>query len=206
MTSETPKVVPIAGDPQVEPEADAKAGADGADAAGSSPGTHSKMLACSLIGALVAISFLLYLVLSSNSSTAFEVATLSGLLGAFMSSLVRLYSGDSPKVLGAVNQPGLKLFDIAIYSFVPAIVGAISAGVIYVLFAAGIMEGGAFFPTFACSDSSACNSFHGFMEAYSPKGPTDHAKLLIWCFIAGFAERLVPDKLKGLIDSVNPGS
>jgi len=37
------------------------------------------------------------------------------------------------------------------------------------------------------------------MRFYVPAGPQDVGKALVWAFIAGFSERLVPDLLQGLV-------
>ena len=74
----------------------------------------------------------------------------AGALGAFFSSLMRLYDfADLPK---ALVEPGLGQLPsgyLIIYSLVPSVIGAIAATVLYITFAAGLLEG-ALFPRFAC--------------------------------------------------------
>ena len=65
---------------------------------------------------------------------------------------------------------------------VSAVSGAIFAAILYLLFASRLLHGGPF-PTVDNGDKSL----------------EDLAKLLIWCFIAGFAERFVPDALDRLV-------
>jgi hypothetical protein len=64
---------------------------------------------------------------------------------------------------------------------------------------AGIVQGGSFFPSFACqAGDKMCGSFDKLIHEFGPADATDYARTLVWCFVTSFAERLVPDKLKGL--------
>lgn len=130
----------------------------------------------------------------------------SGALGAFFSSLIRLYSYDDlPKALLEENLRGLPKMQIAIYSLVPPVIGGISSGVLYLVFASGVSAISPLFPEFACPAHvlNECKDFTTFLDKFGPTGPVDYAKVLVWGFVAGFAERLVPDTLKGLASKVS---
>ena len=82
----------------------------------------------------------------------FLIAALCGALGAFCSALIRLYNfTDLPKAIMSDQLRGLNDIHLFVYSLVPAAVGAIAAAALYLIFAAGILQG-ALFPHFSCQD------------------------------------------------------
>lgn len=125
------------------------------------------------------------------------VVIVSGALGGFVSSLRRLYSFQDifPRKQYVELFRRTNFYVIA-YSFVPALVGMIGAAVIYVVFAAGLLKGGVF-PEFHCAVEK-CGDFATFVSSWSPSGPSEYGKAIVWGFIAGFSERFVPDILNRL--------
>jgi hypothetical protein len=130
------------------------------------------------------------------------VIILAVALGAFFSALMRLYNfQDLPKALVARELEGLPRWHLLVYSLVPAVVGAISATVIYMLFASGLVQGD-LFPAFKCKvGEGKCETFGMLIGEWGPDQARDYAKSIVWAFIAGFAERLVPDTLQSLTKS-----
>lgn len=123
------------------------------------------------------------------------VVIIAGVLGSFVSALNRIYSSKDifPKAQYRELLKGANVYLIA-YSTIPPLVGAISAAVLYVIFAGQIISG-AMFPTFHCSTPTGCKEFESFLRYWSPQDAADYAKAIVWGFIAGFSERFVPDIL-----------
>jgi len=117
---------------------------------------------------------------------------LVGAMGGLVSILQRFQSiTDEGDPLYTVFQ--LKHGGISIKS--SAIGGAISAVILYLVIAGGLLEG-ALFPKIALSDdNSTRESLEYFLTKMIPLRAQDYAKLVVWSFIAGFAERFVPDTL-----------
>jgi len=87
-----------------------------------------------------------------------------------------------------------RLFQSAVLS--PAS-GAVFAVILYLFFVAGLLKG-AFFPqVYIPTDAGA--SFSALIRCTAPTDVGELAKLIIWSFIAGFLERLVPDKIDALV-------
>jgi hypothetical protein len=125
----------------------------------------------------------------------------AGFLGATTSTIRRIQPvADQPL---SVSDPLLKAFalqkgNVGIYLSIA--MGAIFALVLYLAFAAGLDAAlGASAPAFvvdrpATMAASVPQSLLGFLYLI-PKEAADVAKALIWSFVAGFSERLVPDML-----------
>ncbi len=135
------------------------------------------------------------------------VILLAGALGAFFSALMRLYSLDRlPAALMRSDMNGLGRFHLTIYSLVPPVTGMIGAIVLYYAFASGLV-GGDLFPKFTCDaikSRSHCGVFFPDIFYLVPETAQAYAKCVVWAFIAGFSERLVPDALGRLEHSQHP--
>lgn len=183
---------------------------------------YKQMLLALFIAALAGIAILLAILFpyfaaykadpKADEPSVLIVVCIAGLLGALFSSLARIYNvRDLPLAVVRKDLGGLTRGYLFVYSLVPAIIGVIAAAVLYLLFAGKLIEGG-LFPTFVCRPpakaptDTGCNAFGEFIMNWSPQAATDYAKVIVWGFIAGFAERLVPDTLTTLSNSKPPAT
>jgi hypothetical protein len=137
---------------------------------------------------------------AQNAPSFLLIVAACGALGALFSSLFRLYHyEDLPRIFSDETMPKLHISHFVIYGLVPPFIGFMAATVLYLLFAADLLSG-SLFPKFRCvvgTDSKpGCSSFEDLMEYFRPASATDYARALVWGFVAGFAERLVPDQLR----------
>ena len=119
----------------------------------------------------------------------------AGMLGGLISTLRRIHSTPLREnvvvhLINSSNQP--------ISVFVSPLLGAIFAVVLTMLFRGQFLSGG-LFPAFWAPPSSATltdtANVKFLLAGMVPASTPDYAKLLIWSFMAGFAEQLVPDAL-----------
>jgi uncharacterized membrane protein YccC len=165
---------------------------------------YKQMLKYQFVGTGVLVAAVVAILLVSYATQWFAIPLLllimlAGMLGAFFSALTRLYN---------VDQAGVAIFTstvkdlgggpyLLMYSFVPPVIGAIAAVVLYLVFVAGYLHTD-LFPAIGCLKGKSCVSLQDLMDNYWPKEPQDYGKALVWAFIAGFSERLVPDVLSSL--------
>lgn len=76
------------------------------------------------------------------------------------------------------------------------IIGGTFAVLLYCVFLAGMLQG-EFFPTFACADTPFTD--YSTFSSCNPATNADAAMALVWGFVAGFAERFVPNVLDRFI-------
>jgi hypothetical protein len=129
------------------------------------------------------------------------VVTVVGAIGGLISVQQRFQSaskeGDPVYNLSVFAQ-GRKDIWPSIFS------GGIFAAVLYLLVAAGLLSG-ELFPEMRIAspfqpDKHPQGYLIWFLQNALPKEGHDYAKLLIWSFIAGFAERFVPDTLSRFVE------
>jgi len=138
--------------------------------------------------------------------TPLEFVAVAGLFGGFVSVQSRLQSSTD-------IDPFFRRLELSSgwgsIILISPLVGIVFAIVLYMIFVAGIVSGGPIFPTFlgpiaakhaagVAETPGWVASFNAFIVGSAPKDPSDWAKLAVWCFIAGFAERFVPDVLTRL--------
>jgi hypothetical protein len=122
-----------------------------------------------------------------------------GSIGGFLSARGRIQSitGHGESLVGIIELSSLS----GIWGdFWPPITGAIFAVILYAMFAGGLLDG-ALFPMIASSSGHVGLLSNLFCRECGPQGALDAAKLLLWSFVAGFAERFVPDTLTRLVSA-----
>ena len=82
-----------------------------------------------------------------------------------------------------------RLITIQIYT--SPILGGVFAFALYLIFMAGFLQG-SFFPKFKFTDHPY-DTYATFAALTEPATHADVAKAVLWAFIAGFSERLVPN-------------
>jgi hypothetical protein len=110
---------------------------------------YKQMLAALFVTTLIVSAVLIALLLpfsflfnsGNRNPPLIFVVVLAGALGAFFSALIRLYNfEDLPKALILRELEDLPKGHLLIYSLVPAVIGAISATVLYLIFAADLLQ------------------------------------------------------------------
>jgi len=118
-------------------------------------------------------------------------------LGSFVSAQQRLQTvpEDGDPVLSI-----LQLQDGSASIILAPISGVIFGLVLYLIFIGGLLQGALFPAINTPKDNSVTGLvFTVFSLNTGPATGIDFAKLLVWSFVAGFAERFVPDVLDRLI-------
>jgi hypothetical protein len=126
-----------------------------------------------------------------------------GIIGGFVSSQRRMQSIPSD------GDPLISVFGLdnaGYYLWLSPLLGAIFAVILTSMFVAGLLKGSVF-PDFHLSSGALHQGLPFFHFTWNtvPKTSEEYAKLFVWAFLAGFAERLVPDSLDRLASKVAPG-
>lgn len=82
-------------------------------------------------------------------------------------------------------------FSLILYIFWKALVSIIFAILLTLIFTAEILTGD-LFPKFQATDDTF-TSMIDYAKKVNPSTNKDLAKLLVWCFVAGFSEKFVPN-------------
>lgn len=151
-------------------------------------------------------ALLIYGLLASFTSWPIYVTTLgmvlyTGLMGGLLSVQQRYQSASDegdPVHNIAVLQWGN--FSVLISPFS----GALFAAIFYIIFVAGLVKGD-LFPGFSALSTDPKNARYvsEFFTNATPDNIVQYAKLIVWSFIAGFFERLVPDTLSRFVAKQN---
>jgi hypothetical protein len=121
------------------------------------------------------------------------ILMLAGALGGFMSLLQRIQNTPTG------GDPLISIFEIqngAFSLYLAPVSGAIFAVLLYLIFLGKLVSGG-IFPEGLTPFHLSWGPVH--WTADPQMTPDNYAKLVVWSFIAGFAERFVPDTLDRLV-------
>lgn len=122
----------------------------------------------------------------------------AGLLGGYFSVLLKLGALRFCLEYNSNYQQVDRLFwNISYNLLLSMFEGAVGALILYTIFLAGLLKG-SLFPEFPAQPVGTISELFWM----SPVLHEEAAKLIVWCVIAGFSERLIPDFLSTLTQQV----
>jgi len=148
------------------------------------PATHVAIAIVLVVVAMTTTAFLAKSELVPWTTLIFIAGTVGGVVNSFRR--IQKLSGNRT---GSENSMTARLITIQIY--VSPFVGGVFAIVLYGVFMSGFVQG-TFFPSFAHGEDKF-DAFRNFAALDMPASNADVAKALVWAFIAGFSEGLVPN-------------
>ncbi|MFN0021341.1 MAG: hypothetical protein ACKVP0_24080 [Pirellulaceae bacterium] len=141
------------------------------------------------IGVLLAVfipsAFLAYYLGSSMVGAVPLMALITGCFGGFVGLQKRLRQLPEEELLLMAQS--------WVYTCLSPMVGGVLAGLTYILFISGLLSGD-LFPKFAAEKGKEVGEGLATLFAMGGSGP-DYAKLIFWCFLAGYSERFATDAL-----------
>jgi hypothetical protein len=158
-----------------------------------------------LVLSLTIFSGIPYATTGSSKLTAIEMLAIVGMVGGGISSVSRVFNlGWSAELAGGLDDLKQTYRSLLLNVFTSILQGGLFALVLYVAFASGLIQGVAF-PTFNPDNKNIGESALRYFE-YGPASHAQFGKALIWAFVAGFSERLVPDFLRSLSATIKSSS
>lgn len=155
-------------------------------------------LATILLVLLIFLIIVWYRTATSNTQTSmFATTTLvfTGMLGGCVSALARLYSVSWINgIATGTDNLGDTFFSLLLNFILAILEGGLFAVILYTVFLGHIVSGSLFpvFQTITEANKGDFKLYHIYFEQ-GLASHADFAKALVWGFIAGFSERLVPD-------------
>ena len=151
------------------------------------------------VGIILLVVLLNFMGVSQSRPATLLPVLFVGAMGGLLSMQQRYQSvsreGDPIDNISELTQGWSRLF-------LPAISGAIFAGLLYMMVIGGLLQGD-LFPTMTAQAKDSTNpdgvGLLDLLQHGRPASSSSYAKLIIWSFLAGFAERFVPDTLSGFI-------
>lgn len=122
----------------------------------------------------------------------------AGSVGAVINNYYRLAK------LSAEDKVAIEALDGTVFTmqiYVSVLIAGVLGFVIYGLFLSGLLQGD-LFPKFKSADAEFTSIF-ALLETVTPNQNVDTAKAIVWAFIAGFSERLVPNVLDRLVNQAS---
>lgn len=142
---------------------------------------------------LLSVAVIFWAQLADPGYHTLSYVVFAGALGAAFSAQRRIQTAAGQRS-SLVNL--MKSGSVRLSVQIAPVIGGLSAVVLAFLFAAGLLQG-ALFPAVSVATSGESVALCSALKFAGAADP-NFAKLLVWSFVAGFAERLIPDALDRL--------
>ncbi len=157
---------------------------------------HTLLMGAAAMGVLCLVAVVAVVsVVKPENVGIYQLVLLAGAIGGTMSLVQRVQSlPEADPLLFRLSGATTIVQSLII----PPLTGSIFAGLLLLIFASGVLSGD-FFPKFIVPPADALGvGFATFYSHTAPESGKAYALMIVWAFIAGFAERFVPDTINRL--------